>query len=86
VPRKLYRNLIFTSVNIFIAFLVTLYYLTKDPECQTALYDELNPLFASNNFNIKQPLPFLDACINKAMRLQAVVPNGGERNTPPGGL
>jgi hypothetical protein len=86
VPGKLCRNLIFTSVNTFIVPLVTVYYLTKYPEYQTTLYDELFPLFSLNNFDMSRSLSFLDACIYEAMRLQAVVPNGGERNTPPGGL
>jgi cytochrome P450 len=72
-----------SSVNTSTVSLVTVYYLIKYSRYQAALYKEL---FDSGKFDMGLSTPLLDACIYEAMRLQAVVPHGGERNTPPEGL
>ena len=50
------------------------------------LQQEVDPLIESREFNPSITNPVLDSVIFESIRLQPLVPNGGERVTPAEGL
>ncbi|KAL4745630.1 hypothetical protein BDW72DRAFT_186361 [Aspergillus terricola var. indicus] len=60
--------------------------LTLYPEWLQRLRDEVDPIFASSDFNCARTQPVLDAIINESMRLSPSVFFGSQRETPPEGM
>ncbi|KAL3465446.1 cytochrome P450 [Aspergillus heterothallicus] len=56
------------------------------PEWLQRLRDEVDPIFASSDFNNARTQPVLDAIINESMRLSPSVFFGSQRETPPEGM
>ncbi|PWN86534.1 cytochrome P450 [Acaromyces ingoldii] len=77
-----------TSSN---AMAVTLYYLVKHPEYYQQVRDEVAAAFGEGHMaddfdKLAKECPFINACINEALRLWPPVASGLQRNTPPEGL
>ena len=75
-----------TSVNTSAALTAVCFYLAKSPDTLSRLQAEVTPLVDSRIFDMRKPLPILDSVITESLRLQALVPSGEERMTPPSGL
>jgi cytochrome P450 len=59
-----------------------------NPHCYTALVHEIRSTFPdepSISFSAIEKLPYLNACIEEALRIHPPVPAGPPRVTPPGG-
>ena len=73
-----------------------LYFLLKNPRCYTRLQREIDSVPAEHfsgtdeapviTWTTAQTLPYLDACIREAMRLQPVARMPHDRVVPPGGM
>lgn len=75
-----------TSSTIAVIF----YLLARHPEKLEILQREIDGLFQPGeqvSYNkLTKEAPFLQGCINEALRLYPAVPSGLQRVTPPGGL
>ncbi|KIX10550.1 uncharacterized protein Z518_01633 [Rhinocladiella mackenziei CBS 650.93] len=74
------------SGNVSTALTSSLFYLAHHPDVQVELQNELDPLFGSNTFNPRTAYPILDSVLYESIRLQPLVPSGGERVTPREGI
>ncbi|KAI0487366.1 cytochrome P450 [Xylaria cf. heliscus] len=74
------------SGNVSSALISSMFYLATNPNALKQLQDEVDPLLNSGNFNPKLHHPVLNSIMLETFRLQPLVPNGGERVSPPQGL
>ncbi|KAI1283340.1 cytochrome P450 [Xylaria sp. FL0933] len=74
------------SGNVSSALISSMFYLATNPNALKQLQEEVDPLLNSGNFNPKQHYPVLNSIMLETFRLQPLVPNGGERVSPPRGL
>ncbi len=75
-----------SSVTNVAALVSSLFYISSNPGTLHELQEEVTPLVHSQQFDMRKSYPVLDSIINEAMRLQPVVPDGGQRKTPPNGI
>ena len=76
------------SGNVSSALTSTSFYLSKKENAGILSYlrMEIDPLLLQGSFDPRLAYPILDSVIFESIRLQPLVPNGGERKTPPEGL
>jgi hypothetical protein len=74
------------SGNVSSALISLSYYLATNPKALKLLQEEVDPLLNDGTFNPKQHYPVLNSIMLESFRLQPLVPNGGERVSPPQGL
>ncbi|KAI1151926.1 cytochrome P450 [Nemania diffusa] len=74
------------SGNVSSALISLMFYLATNPNALKQLQEEIDPLLDSGNFNPKLHHPVLNSIMLETSRLQPLVPNGGERVSPPQGL
>ncbi|KAJ8130310.1 hypothetical protein O1611_g3321 [Lasiodiplodia mahajangana] len=74
------------SGNVSSALISLTFYLATNPNALKQLQQEVDPLLDSGNFNPKLHYPVLNSIMFESFRLQPLVPNGGERVSPPQGL
>jgi cytochrome P450 len=74
------------SGNVSSALLSTSFYLATNPRIMEQLQEEVDPLISSGEFDPKKGYPILDSILFETFRMQPLVPNGGERVSPPEGL
>ncbi|GAP87504.1 putative cytochrome P450 [Rosellinia necatrix] len=74
------------SGNVSSALISLVFYLAANPNALKQLQDEVDPLLNSGNFNPKLRHPVLSSIMFETFRLQPLVPNGGERVSPPQGF
>lgn len=79
-------NTEFESGNVSSALISLMFYLATNPNALKQLQEEIDPLLDSGNFNPKLHHPVLNSIMLETSRLQPLVPNGGERVSPPQGL
>lgn len=60
--------------------------LALHPEWVQHLREEMDPIFATSNYECTRTYPVLDAVINESMRLHPAVFFGSQRETPPQGM
>ncbi|KAH8802977.1 cytochrome P450 [Xylogone sp. PMI_703] len=68
------------------ALISSLFYLSCDSDTLHELQTEVTPVVRTQEFNMRRSYPVLDSVINEGMRLQPVIPDGGQRKTPPQGI
>ncbi|KAI0096455.1 cytochrome P450 [Nemania sp. FL0031] len=74
------------SGNVSSALISLMFYLATNPSALKQLQEEVDPLLNSGKFNPKLHYPILNSIMLESFRLQPLVPNGGERVSPPQGL
>jgi cytochrome P450 len=74
------------SGNVSSALTSCSFYLARHPDRQDQVRAEVDTLIGNGTFDAQASYPVLESVIFESIRLQPLVPNGGERKAPRQGL